>query len=208
MKLIVFGATGSLGRHVINQALEAGHQVTAVSRRGTWNGAQSANLRQHAADVLDAEAVAAALPGHDAVVCALGAGRQGGLRAPGTANIVAGMQAHGIRRIVCLSTLGAGDSWSNLTWFWKYPMFSLLLRPAFRDHLQQEDILRRSGLDWTIVRPAGFTDGPASGRFHHGFAPGSPRGLKLRISRADVAGFMLGQLSAPTYLRQTPGLSY
>ncbi len=208
MKLIVFGATGSLGRHITQQALEAGHQVTAVSRRGVWEGAHPDNLHLCAADVLDARAVAAALPGHDAVICALGAGRDGGLRAPGTANIVAGMQAHGLRRIVCLSTLGAGDSWSNLTWFWKYPMFSLLLRPAFRDHLEQEAILRRSDLDWTIVRPAGFTDGPATGRFRHGFAPGSPRGLQLRISRADVAGFMLGQLGASTYLRQAPGLSY
>lgn len=207
MKVIIFGATGSVGRHLVGQALEDGHTVTAFARNPSRLGVTHANLVHRAGDVLDADAVQAALAGQDAAVVALGAGRKGGVRMAGTRNIVAAMNRHGVRRLICASTLGAGDSYPALNFFWKRIMFGLLLRDAFADHQLQEDIIRQSDLDWVIVRPGAYTDGPATGAYKSGFDP-AEKGLSLKISRADVAGFMLRQLTRTTWLRQTPGLSY
>jgi nucleoside-diphosphate-sugar epimerase len=82
---------------------------------------------------LSADDVMAAMPGHDAVVVTLGAGmsRRSVIRSEGTMNIINAMHAHGIRRLICQSTLGTGDTWRNLNFFWKRIMFGLLLRPVF-----------------------------------------------------------------------------
>jgi len=86
-------------------------------------------------------------------------------------------------------------------------MFGMLLRAAFADHVSQEDHVIRSGLDWTIVRPAAYTDGERTGDYRHGF-PATEEGLKLKISRADVADFVLTQLADDSYICMTPGVSY
>lgn len=209
MNLIIFGASGTLGSHVVRTALEEGHRVTAFARSpaslGDEFGSYGDALRLHAGDVLDAEAVAAAMPSHDGVIVTLGAGARGGLRAPGTANVLNAMRRTGIRRLVALSTLGAGDSRVHLDFFWKYVMFGLLLRGAMADHEAQEALIRASDTDWTIVRPAAFDDGPEAGHYFHGDLSG--KRLSLKLSRADIARFMLEELIAPRYLHQTPALS-
>ena len=207
MNVVIFGATGSVGRHLVSQACAAGHEVTAFVRNAVALENAGQNLRIVVGDVLDAQAVSHAVRGQDAVFCALGAGRKGGVRAGGTANIIAGMQRHGVRRFICETTLGAGDSAVHLNFFWKYIMFGLLLRPAFADHAEQESRIMASDLDWTIIRPAAFTDGPRTGVYRHGFAAGQGK-LTLKISRADVADFMLAQLTDDGYLQKAPGLSY
>jgi len=203
MKLVIFGATGTVGRQIVDQALAAGHHVTGFSRRPEAGGAATW-IR---GDVSNFAHVTEAVKGQGAVIVALGAGRKGMIRALGTAHIIAAMQAHGVRRLICQSTLGAGDSYGNLNFFWKRVMFGLLLRPAFRDHQRQEAHVRASGLDWTIVRPGAFTDGPLTGRYRHGFAP-RDRKLALKISRADVAHFLLSLLGDRSSVGATPGLSY
>ncbi len=208
MKLVVFGATGTLGRVIVEQALDAGHSVTAFTRDGVFGHIQHPKLSVVQGDVLQADSVAAAIEGQDAAICALGAGRKGGIRATGTKHILAGMKQHGVRRFVCLSSLGVGDSAGNLNFFWKNIMFGLLLRPAYEDHGIQETIVRDADLDWTIVRPAAFTDGPRTGTYKHGFSGKSPNGLELKVSRADAAEFMLSQLNSDAYLHQSPGVSY
>ncbi len=207
MNVIVFGATGSVGRLLVAQSLKENHRVTAFARHPENLDLEHRNLVKVAGDVLDPKAVEAALTGQDAVMVTLGAGRRGGVRAEGTKTIVEGMRRQGIRRLICQSTLGAGDSRQQLNFFWKRIMFGLLLRPAYQDHQRQEAIVRASDLDWTIVRPAAFTDGPLSNRFKAGFPP-NERGLTLKIARADVAAFMLRELGDQRYLHQTPGLSY
>lgn len=207
MNLVIFGATGTVGRELVTQALGAGHTVTAFTRGSGGPLKDLAGLQIFQGDVLDRDAVTAAVRGADAVLVTLGAGLKGGLRAPGTANIVAAMRATGVRRLICQSTLGAGDSWANLNFYWKRIMFGLLLRAAYRDHQRQEEIVRASGLDWTIVRPAAFTDGPRTAAYKHGF-PATLRDLTLKISRADVADFLVRQVSDRSYLGKTPGLSY
>lgn len=205
MKVVIFGASGSVGRPLVQQALSAGHEVTAVVRNGKMDAAPGLTVVQ--ADVLSAESVSNVMPGHDSVICVLGAGRAGVVRSTGTANIIAAMKAHGVKRLICQSTLGAGDSAPTLNFFWKYLMFGLLLRQAFADHQAQEQLVRESGLDWTIVRPAAFTDGPATDQYQHGFAPDT-KNLTLKISRKDLADFLIKQLSSAQYLFKTPGLSY
>jgi len=207
MKIIVFGASGSIGRQVVGQAIEQGHDVTAFTRDASRVGGSNPNVRVVEGDVLDRAAVTSAIAGHDAVLVSLGAGRKGGLRAPGTKVIIDAMHATGVRRLICQSTLGAGDSRGNLDFFWKYLMFGALLRGAYADHQEQELHVRQSDLDWTIVRPGAFTDGDRTGHYRHGFA-GDDRTTQLRISRADVADFMLRLLHEESYLRGTPALSY
>lgn len=207
MKVIIFGSTGSIGRELVKQTLERGYEVTAFARTPAKLNIQHANLRIVQGDVMDPESVAQAVRGQDAVLCTLGAGMKGTIRSQGTRNIVLAMQKANIRRFICQSTLGVGDSWGNLTAYWKYIMFGLLLRKAFADHVTQEEYVKQSGLDWTIVRPAAFTDGDRTGEYRHGFT-GGDKSTTLKISRADVAGFMLKQLVDDTYLHAMPGLSY
>jgi uncharacterized protein YbjT (DUF2867 family) len=156
---------------------------------------------------MDLPSVEKAVQGQDAVLCSLGAGAKGTVRARGTKNIIRAMERAGVRRFVCQSSLGVGDSWGNLNLFWKYVMFRGFLRQAYADHVSQEDHVRQSDLDWTIVRPAAFTDGARTGEYRHGF-PGNDKTTKLKVSRDDVADFMLKQLTHEEYLRKTPGLSY
>ncbi len=207
MKLLIFGSTGSVGRHLVNQALEQGHTVTAFVRDVAKLGINHDNLRIAQGDVMDSASVEKAVQGHEAVLCSLGAGRKGTVRSEGTRNIINGMEKAGIRRFICQSTIGVGDSRGNLNFFWKYIMFGFLLRPAYADHIIQESIVRKSSLDWTITRPGAFTDGEHTGQYRHGF-PGTDKTTKLSISRADVADFMLKQLKDKTYLHKTPGQSY
>ncbi|MCR9242106.1 MAG: SDR family oxidoreductase [Rhodobiaceae bacterium] len=207
MKLIIFGATGSLGRHLVEQALAQGEDVTAFLRDASKLDRDHQNLRLIEGDVLNPAAVDAAVKGHDAVLIALGAGRKGGVRAQGTKHIIEAMERHNVRRLVCQTTLGAGDSHKHLNFFWKHIMFGWLLKQAMADHEEQEAFIRQSKLDWITVRPAAFTDGPVTGDYKLGFPP-SESSLALKISRADVASVMLQQMATDTYLHKSPGLSY
>lgn len=207
MKLIIFGATGTVGRHLVDQALARGHDVTAFARHPSALELAHENLTLRAGDVLDPGAVADAVEGHDAVLVALGAGRKGKVRSIGTKNVVDAMARHGIRRLVCMSTLGAGDSYAALNFLWKRIMFGFLLRKAFADHQAQEAAIVKSDLDWVLIRPGAFTDGPATGTYKQGF-PVTEKGLKFKISRADIADFMLRQVTGNAYLRRAASLSY
>jgi putative NADH-flavin reductase len=209
MKLVIFGATGTVGRQVVQQALDQGHTVTAFARNLTRLDIQHPQLSFAQGDVMDSEAVEQAILGKDAVVCVLGAGKKlkSTVRSEGTQHIIQAMERVGMRRLICLSTLGAGESWSNLDFYWKYVMFGFILRQVFADHERQEALVRNSNLDWTIVRPGALTDGPLTGRYRHSF-PSTDRNITLQVSRADVADFILKQLSDQSSLYQAPSLSY
>ena len=115
----------------------------------------------------------------------------------------------GIRRFVCQTSLGYGDSRQVLDrtpFYFKYIIVPFFLREGFADHQLQEDVIKQSRLDWIIVRPGSLTDGPRTGAYRHGFPAGDPT-IKAQVSRADVAEFMLKQLADDTYLRKMPGVS-
>ncbi len=207
MKLVIFGSTGSVGHQLVVQALEQEHTVTAFARNPAKIEIEHANLTAVQGDALDPASIEKAMEEQVAVLCALGAGAKGSIRTEGTRNIVRAMEKAGVSRFICLSTLGIGNSRTNLNFFWQYIMFGLLLRRTYADHMSQEDCVRESRLDWTIVRPGAFTDGNRTGVYRHGF-PGTDKTIKRNISRADVADFMLKQLTDRNYLHETPGLSY
>ena len=208
MKVIIFGATGGTGSELVRQALDRGHAVTAFARDPASLGTRD-GLRVVAGDALDAAAVESALDGHDAVLCALGkpATSPGRLRSEGTGNIIRAMERSGPRRLICLSTIGLGETRSLMSPLYRYVLVPSLLRRTFAEHARQEAVVRSSGLDWTIVRAGVLTDGPRTGRYSHGFPP-SDRAREIEISRADVADFIRGQIEESTYVRETPSLSY
>ena len=207
MKIAVFGSTGTVGKHVVEQALAAKHVVTAFVRNPAKLGINHPNLNYVTGDVLKLSDVTRCTQNQDAVVCVLGAGAKGHIRAEGTKNIILAMKENGIKRLICQSSLGVGDSRGTLNFFWKHIMFGLLLKKAYHDHELQEEYVMKSDLDWTITRPAAFTDGPKTGHYKVGF-PGDAKGLTLKISRADVADFIMRQLTDRTYIRKAVGQSY
>ncbi|MDM9382360.1 SDR family oxidoreductase [Chlorogloeopsis sp. ULAP01] len=207
MKLLIFGATGSIGRQLVKQALEQEYTVTAFTRDPAKLDIKHPNLKIVQGDVMDLASVEKALQGQDAVLCAIGAGKNGTIRSQGTRHIIHAMEKAGVQRLICQTTLGIGDSWDNLNFFWKYIMFGVFLRQAYADHVKQENYIKQSHLNWTIVRPGAFIDGNRTDTYRHGF-PGTDKTSKLKISRADVADFMLKQLTDDSYLHKTPSVSY
>ncbi len=209
MKITIFGSTGGTGRELVRLALDHGHTVTAFARdEAKLADMRNNQLRVVQGDVLDPSTVLEGVAGQEAVFSAIGAGRERTqLRENGTSNIVESMERAGVKRLVSLSSLGIGDSRSNLPFVLRYVIFPTLLRHTMADHERQERVIRQSDLDWTIVRPAYLTDGPLTGTYLHGFSV-TERKLKGKISRADVADFMLKQLEDSRYVHETPGLSY
>lgn len=207
MKVIIFGATGTVGVEIVKQALKKGYEVTAFVRNPEKiTNLNHANLTICKGDVLNLSEVENAVQNHDVVLCALGDGKAGKIRALGTRNIIDAMNKTGLKRLICQSTLGMGESYGNLNFIWKHVMFGRLLKKAFHDHQLQEQYIGNSDLDYTIVRPSALTDGTITNGYKIGFG-GEYKKLNLKISRADVADFMLRQLHTDGYLKKAVSIS-
>ena len=218
MRLTIFGATGPTGRRLVERAVAEGHEVTAFVRDPSRMRASHERLSVVVGDVRDAARVEEAVAGREAVVSALGGGpsnplhprrpgEAGGPSSVGTRHIAAAMKRHGVRRFVCQSAWGAGESKENLDapgWVFMKVLVPPFLRDEYADKDLQEEIVRRSGLDWVIVRPMLLTNGPWTGDYRVGvdLRPGR----RPWISRADVADFLLRQLRDDTFLRRTPAI--
>jgi putative NADH-flavin reductase len=209
MKLLIFGASGGTGRELLEQSLDQGHAVTALVRDpDKIKDVSHTKLRVMAGSVLDAKAVENAMSEQEAVLFSVGAGTQrSSVREEGTKTVIEAMEKAGVRRLVCQTSLGVGESRSNLSFLTKYVVVDIFLRHAFADHERQERVLKQCLLDWIVVRPPHLLNGPRTGAYRHGFAT-TDKTIQGKISRADVADFMLKQLTDDTYLRQTPGVSY
>jgi len=121
--------------------------------------------------------------------------------------ILAAMEREGTKLLICESSLGVGDSKGQLGPLYNYFIIPVLLRHVFADKEVQEKAIECSHVDWVIVRPGALTNGPKTGNYRAGF-PNTDKSIQARISRADVADFMLRQLTDPTYIGKTPGISY
>ena len=211
-RLLIFGATGGTGRQLVEQALAQGYLVTAFARNPASVAVEHANLSVARGDVIDSKSVERAMQGHEAVLSAIGspANKIGTVRSEGTRHIVRAMEMNGVRRFICQTSLGYGDSRKVLDrtpFYFKYLIVPFILRKGFADHALQEEYIRQSKLDWVIVRPGNLTDGDHTGVYRHGF-PATDQAITVKISRADVADFMLKQVQEDTYLKKTPGVSY
>jgi putative NADH-flavin reductase len=213
MKLLVFGATGGTGQQLVLQGLEQGHAVTAFVRRpealASLLGSRE-GLTVVQGDVLDAAAVAGAVAGQEVVLSALGqtpAAKDLSVLPQGTTHILAAMRQAGLRRFLCVSSYGVGDSKYQLGTVARFLIVSVILKRAIAEKEVQERVIMESDLDWIIARPGGLTDGPHTGVYRC-FTGTEPKIGRPVISRADVADFLLKHLSGSEYLRQAVGLTY
>ncbi len=208
MNLLIFGATGPTGREILKQAV-AGHAVTAFARNPAALEFKAPNLNTVRGDITDAASVAAAMRGQHAVLSALGVRKwkKNSILSDGTRNIIQAMRDQGVRRFICETSLDVGDSRGQLGWLFTWIIRPILLPNAFVDKEIQERYIHDSGLDWIIARPAYLTNGPRLGRYQVWTGP-KPKGVSWKISRADVADFMLKQLSDDTYLHKAAALAY
>ena len=208
MKLVVFGASGGTGQEIVKQALDQGHEVTAFVRDLKKLTIEHSKLRIIEGNVLqDQSAIASAVTGQDAIICALGVGnslKSAGLIAESLAAIVPAAEKHDVRRLILISAFGVGDSFRNAPLVPRL-MYRLLLGDIYRDKKAGEDIVKASGLDWTIIHPVMLTTGPRTGTYRSGERL-DLRGIP-KISRADVAHFALTQLADKTFLRKTAVIS-
>lgn len=208
--LLIVGATGGTGRELVRQALERGHEVTAFARRPAKLDVEHERLTVARGDVLDAASVEAAVRGQDAVLSALGHKRwfyPTRILSEGTRNLVRAMEREGVRRLVCATALGVGDSFGRMGLYYTLFVGIFILPFYFYDKVRQERVIRGSALDWVIVRPGVLRNRPARGRYEHGPKVGNWL-WTVRIARADVAAFMLDQVTSDAYLRQSPGVAW
>lgn len=199
MKLVVFGANGGTGAHVVEQALAAGHQVTAVARRPESITHQHPHVTIMQGDVLDPASVEKAIQGHDAVISALGVtnGSPHTLHSQGVSNIIHAMQNTRVRRLICLSANGLEPGPLLQRWIAK-PLLWYFFGEHYRDLVKMEEAIKQSSLDWTIMRPPRLTDGARTGRYQTVINQHLSGGWI--ISRVDLADCMVKSLQdARTY---------
>lgn len=206
MKLFVVGAGGPTGRMIVSQAVARGHSPSALLRAPTQRpeGAVEVVI----GDVLKPETYAEALKGQDAVLCALGtklSRRPTTLLSDGTRALTLAMRGAGVRRLIAITGIGAGDSRGHGGWMYDRLILPILLAEIYRDKDRQESIIRESGADWTIVRPAQLTDSPASRSYRTVTTMDGFTGR--RISRADVADFMLTEAETGRFVNRTVAIS-
>ena len=209
-RVLIVGATGGTGRQLVEQALERGHTVTALARDPSALRIEHPRLTVLRGDVLDYPSVDAAMRGQDAVLSALGHKqyfRPTRTLSEGTRNLLHAMDAHHVRRFVCETSLGIGDSAGRMGLYYTFFVIPVILQFYFWDKTRQERLLAASRVDWVVVRPGAFTNGAKRGRYRHGRRVGSFF-RTVRISRGDVADFMLNQMSDNTYLRAAPGVCW
>ncbi|MDG4797589.1 NAD(P)H-binding protein [Micromonospora sp. WMMD1082] len=210
MHLAILGATGRTGRHLVDQAIVAGHRVTAVVRDPNRFDQNQSGLAVRPLSTLTAEALAPLLTGTDAVLSTIGTRDS---RKPTTVTAdtatatVAAMRASGTRRLVVVSASGMhreGDD--PLTRLLVKPVLGRILRHAFADMLRMEEIVARSGLDWTLLRPPRLTDRPAAGSYRTALDRNVRGGFQL--TRADLAACLLRCLHEPAWSRHAVSVAH
>lgn len=209
MNLLIIGATRGIGFQLLEQALQAGHTVTALVRDPQKMPKQHDRLRLIQGDILDLESVQRAMAEQEAVCLTIGIGitwKPVTVFSQGTRNVLEAMRQQSVRRLICITGIGAGDSKGHGGFFYDRLFNPLLLRTIYEDKDRQEALIWASDTDWTIVRPGFLTNGPLTKKYQvitdlTGITAG-------KISRADVAHFIMEELATNRYLRQTPLLTY
>jgi putative NADH-flavin reductase len=207
--LLVIGASQGIGLETVKCALAGGHDVRAFARGAAGIAIDDAKLTKITGDALDAAAVGAAVAGADAVIQALGAPKTAlavvagtTLFSKATRILIDAMRAAGVRRLVAVTGMGAGDSRGHGGFLYDALMFPLVLKRIYDDKDVEEQLVRASGLEWTIARPGLLTGGTATGRMRvladrKDWQAGS-------VTRADVAQFLVREAFERRYVSKTP----
>lgn len=204
MKVLVLGATGGTGRLIVREAAAKGHSVAALVRSKAKADLAGAELV--VGDARDEGALSRALDGCDGAISSLGTGmslfRKMTLLSTATRALVEAMGARGVRRLVCITGLGAGDSRGHGGFVLDNIVLPLFLRTIYEDKDRQEEVVRASDLDWVLVRPMVLNDKPAMGQVRATTDLSGIHGGE--IARGDVAKFVVEQLTSDEWLRRTP----
>lgn len=212
MNIVILGATGFSGSAVLDEALRRGHRVTVLVRdRRRWHRSHD-NLRVVEGDALDPLALSRILQGQEALIQCLGVGGKGDGKpntfiSDATRLIVGEMERQGVRRLIAMSNVGAGNSIAFMPRFFTrfiLPWFMRWLQVIIDDKNRMEPLIMNSALDWTIVRCPNITDRQAQGTCH---ASLDGKGLRLSITVHDMAVFLVDQCTDPTFIRQAPCIS-
>ena len=208
MRILVLGATGGTGSHVVEQALGYGHEVVALVRDSGRLPRVHERLAVIAGDVTDFAAVQTAVDGCDAVISTLGSRgeRPVSVYSDGIANTIRAMTARGIRRLVVVSASGSGAGRAELSIAARAMRTLPGMRGVYEDMERMEGDVMLSDLDWTIVRPAALTDGPLTGIYRVVEGSTVPKGA--RISRADLSALLLKCAQGDLYVRRAVAVAY
>lgn len=208
MKITVFGGTGKTGKHVVEQALAAGHEVSLLARSPGKISIQNPRLHVIQGDIQDPAQVLEAVNGADAVISALGPTTNKPLLevSKGMTNILAAMRQKGVKRLIVTAGAGVRDPLDQPKLIDNAIVLALKLLNGnvYEDMRQAVEQVKASELDWTIVRAPMLTDDPATGKVRAG---GVGKDIGTRLSRADFAAFLLQQVSDLTWSRKAPAVS-
>ncbi len=210
LKILIIGATGGTGKALLGQALGQGHAVTVLVRNPNKITIKHEHLVVVEGNVLDYDSVDHAVQGHDVVVSALGHKHfflKNTILSDGIKNVIRVMEKHKVKRLIFESSLGIGDSRGMLGLYYTLFVIPFIIFFYYKDKELAERYIMESRLDWTIVRPGQLNNGKKKGVYREGLNVGN-RISSVRISRADVADFMLKQLTDNSYLKKTPGVAY
>ncbi|MFI6011663.1 NAD(P)-dependent oxidoreductase [Streptomyces sp. NPDC051243] len=210
MKLTVFGATGGIGTEIVRQALDAGHEVTAVVRDPARLPLTGDRLEVFRADLTDPGALRPAVAGRDAVLSGLGARRRGdaGVAARLTRTVLAALEAEEVRRLLVVSAAPVGPEPEEDGFLDRAVrgVVSAALKDIYADLRVMEAEVARAAVDWTVVRPPRLQDKPVTGRYRT-VVGGFPRRGRF-IGRADVAHAMLGMVKDAATVGRGVGVAY
>lgn len=209
MKILLLGATGSIGKLFLEQALTLGYRVRVLVRDASRLSKKSSLVEVVEGDALDPAVVGEAVTGVDAVIYSLGPKQMGKpttLFSDTTRTLIEAMRRAQVKRLIAITGIGAGDSKGHGGWFYDRIIFPFFTKPLYLDKDRQEALIEQSGLEWTIVRPTSFNNGPLGGRLR---ATDQLEGVTIRsISRADTAAFVLDQLTSKAWLHRKPLVGY
>jgi putative NADH-flavin reductase len=208
MRVLIIGASKGIGLETTRQALDAGHGVRALARSATAIAISNPSLEKMRGNALKTEDVEAALVGMDVVIQTLGVGlgelfRPVHLFSDATRVLIAAMKRQDIKRLICVTGFGAGDSRASISCLQRLP-FQIVFGRAYDDKSLQEQLIKESELDWTIARPGVLTSGPRTGQYQ--ILSEASQWRNGIISRADVAEFLVRQIGDQTYIRKAPVL--
>ena len=207
-RVLIIGASKGIGLETARQALEAGHHVRTLARSAAGMALSDPNIEKVRGDALKSQDVEAALIGVDVAIQTLGVGlgdlfRPVHLFSDATRVLISAMKTQGVKRLICVTGFGAGDSQASINCLQRLP-FQIVFGRAYDDKSSQERLIKESELDWTIARPGVLTSGPRTGRYK--ILPEASQWRNGIISRADVAEFLVRQIEDQTYVLQTPVL--
>ena len=212
MKTVIFGATGIVGKAVVNEALSKGYDVSVLTRDAKKVSIKHRCLHVYEGNVMDRNTVHNILNGKDAVIQTLGIGEKGNGKPTNFVSmannvITEEMEKTCIKRLVVISVIGAGDSRKFLPLIYRnfiLPVFTKWFKVIIDDKNRMEESVKKSRLEWTIVRCTTVNHRPATGKVK---ATLNGKGLKFNITATDLAEFMINQLTDKKFLRQTPTIS-